>query len=207
MVTSSPIISGRLNALLEYGQSRKQPEDIQTADAIVVLSGMIRPIESTHGLAYEWNDPDRFFAGIELMKANKAPIIIFTGSHLPWEKGGKAEGEILAKYASEFGVEKNHIFITDHVQNTEDEAFAVKKLLNKLEIRKIILITSAFHMPRAKNIFENENIELQTYPVDSRIGASDFTFMELIPSASALAEFDFALREFIGRIYYALKYH
>ena len=62
------------------GQERKKiVEDMDVADSIVVLSGMIVPIKTKQGIAYEWGDPDRFFGGIELIKAGKAKNIIFTG--------------------------------------------------------------------------------------------------------------------------------
>ena len=48
------------------------------------------------GLIYEWSDPDRFFGGIELMKAGKARKIIFTGGKMPWQSDEiKPEGEVL----------------------------------------------------------------------------------------------------------------
>jgi uncharacterized SAM-binding protein YcdF (DUF218 family) len=49
------------------------------------------------------------------------------------------------------------------VQNTDQEAKAVAKLLNK-EVPNIILVTSAFHMPRAQKVFEAAGIVVSPFP-------------------------------------------
>jgi uncharacterized SAM-binding protein YcdF (DUF218 family) len=206
VITSSPIISTGMVQYLERAELRKSPADIQDADAIVVLSGMIAPIQGSNGLMYEWGDPDRFFGGIELMKAGKASKIIFTGGKMPWQSDEiKPEGEVLSKFASEFGIPSSQIILTKNVQNTKDEALAVKEILNNSKTRKIILVTSAFHMPRSKRLFENEGIEVQTYPVDYKVGISELTPMSFLPSADAFQNFQFAWRELIGRLYYSFK--
>lgn len=206
VITSSPIISTGMVQYLERAELRKSPTDIQDADAIVVLSGMIQPIQGFHGLMYEWGDPDRFFGAIELMKANKAKKIIFTGGKMPWQSDEiKSEGEVLSKFASEFGIPTSQIIVTKNVQNTKDEALAVKEILNNSKDQKIILVTSAFHMPRSKKLFENEGIEVQTYPVDYKVGISELTPMSFLPSADAFQHFQFAWRELIGRLYYSFK--
>jgi len=206
LVTSSPIISTEMLRHLERGELRKSPADINDADAIVVLSGMIGPIQGSHGLMYEWSDPDRFFGGIELMKADKAKKIIFTGGKMPWQSEEiKPEGEVLSKFASEFGIPAPKILITKNAQNTKDEAIVVKEILNNSNSRRIILVTSAFHMPRSKQLFENEGIDVQTYPVDYKVGVSTLTPMSFLPSADAFRNFQFAWRELIGRLYYSFK--
>jgi uncharacterized SAM-binding protein YcdF (DUF218 family) len=206
VITSSPIISNRLVQYLEGDELRKSPNDMQTADAIVVLSGMIGPIQGSQGLVYEWGDPDRFFGGVGLIKAGMAKKIIFTGGRLPWQPDEtKPEGEILSQYASDFGIPTSQIFITKNVENTKDEAIEVKEILINSQAQKIILVTSAFHMPRSKKLFENAGIDVQTYPVDYKVGVSKLTPMSFLPSADAFSSFQFAWRELIGRFYYSLK--
>ena len=57
----------------------------------------------------------------------------------------------------------DHIFVSELVANTADEAVAVKKMALG---NNIILVTSAFHMPRAQMLFEKEGFEIVPYPVD-----------------------------------------
>ena len=67
------------------------------------------------------------------------------------------------------GISKKDLFTTYPVTNTLQEAKAIKKLLDieiPLRQKKLILVTSAFHMKRAKKVFEREGITVLPYPVD-----------------------------------------
>ena len=206
IITSSPIVSHQMVAYIDGQERKKIVEDMDVADSIVVLSGMIVPIKTKQGIAYEWGDPDRFFGGIELIKAGKAKNIIFTGGILPWQKNIQPEGQILAKFAEDFGIPSSQIIVTGDVENTRDEAKAVREILTKNNTNKVILVTSAFHMPRASKLFLKEGIEVQTYPVDFKVGISNITPMDFLPSADAFSGFQFSLRELIGRAYYRFRY-
>jgi uncharacterized SAM-binding protein YcdF (DUF218 family) len=61
-------------------------------------------------------------------------------------------------------------------------------------------------MPRAQKVFEAAGINVVPFPVDFQKGLSKITFMSFIPSANALRETSFFVREMIGRVYYNLKY-
>ena len=205
IVCSLPIVSDKLVAYLESNYQLSKPSDIKSADAIVVLSGMIRTINSKDGLDYEFGEAsDRIFAGINLFKEKKASKIILTRGKLPWSVG-IPEGEYLKNIVVKNGISENNILLTENVENTDQEAKAIKKLLSINE-PKVILVTSAFHMPRAQIVFEAAGINVVPFPVDFQKGLSKTTFMSFMPSANALSETSFFVREMIGRTYYNLKY-
>jgi len=205
VILSMPIISGKLIAYLESDYELIKPSKVESADAVVVLSGMVKTIQTKNGLDYEWSEAaDRIFAGIDLFKSNKAPVLILTGGKLPWSIG-VPEGEYLRDVAIDLGVPKKDILITENVENTDQEAKAIKKIL-LLDNPKVILVTSAFHMPRAQLVFEAAGINVIPFPVDFIIGAEKLTFMSFIPSAGSFASTSFFVREMIGRTYYSLKY-
>ena len=80
---SLPIVSQSLIQALEQDYELLTVDEVGEADAIVVLSGMVRTLNERKTLSYEWTDAaDRIFAGIELSKANKAPKIVLTGGKL-----------------------------------------------------------------------------------------------------------------------------
>jgi hypothetical protein len=67
---------------------------------------MVRTVQEKNGLGYEWGEAsDRIFAGINLFKAKKAPLLILTRGKLPWSVG-KPEGEYLLDVAVDGGVAK-----------------------------------------------------------------------------------------------------
>ena len=205
IICSLPIVSGKLVAYLEKDYKLVSTKAFQTADAIVVLSGMVRTIQVKNGIAYEWTEAsDRIFAGIDLFKEKKAPYLILTRGNLPWS-AGKPEGEYLQDVAVSFGISKENILLTTNVENTDQEAKAVKELLTS-DKPIILLVTSAFHMPRAQKVFEAAGIRVLPFPVDFLSGAEKFTFMSFIPSAGAFSQTSFFVREMIGRTYYSLKY-
>ena len=75
----------------EFGKFENQNK----ADAIVVLSGIMRINEFENDYKIEWGDSDRFFKGIELYNFNKSNIIVFTGGKSPYNKTKISEVDIL----------------------------------------------------------------------------------------------------------------
>ena len=202
---SLPIISTKLISYLEKDHVPQNISNVDKADAIVVLSGMLKIIKVDDELKYEFRDEvDRILSGIDLFKNNKAPLLILTKGKYPWVEG-VPEGEYLKDFAIKFGVPKESILLTEIVQDTAQEAKSVKKLLNSNEV-KIILVTSASHMQRAKKIFEASNIKIVPFAVDFISSHSKITILDFIPSAYTLSVTSFIAREMIGRLYYNLRY-
>jgi len=82
------------------------------ADAIVVLSGMLRVVSSGDRIFYELSDSaDRLFAEIDLIEPQKAPLSILARGQLPWSKGA-AEGEVVAGLAMKYWVDPKQIRLT-----------------------------------------------------------------------------------------------
>ena len=209
IVFSNGVFSNTLWRLLEYPWKRLDYALVDSSDGIVVLSGGGINLPPVNKKIIEWNDPDRFFAGIDLYKANKSNRLIFTGGINPLISGLPPEGDIYIKEALSMGIPKKDLFTTYPVSNTLQEAKAIKKLLND-EIpssqKKVILVTSAFHMNRAKRVFEREGISVLPYPVDFRSNKSFSTLLRnplmWIPNSSSLDRSTSAIREIIGRIIY-----
>ena len=203
-IISTPIFSNNFFKLVEGNEYRKPISAIDSADAIVVLSGMLEINEVGDSTYIEWGDPDRFFGGIALFKAGKAHKLVFTGGKMPWDKAKKTEGVVLKGYAISNGIPSEKIFVTKDVENTADEAVAVKELISPS--KRIILVTSAYHMHRAKRLFEKQGLIVIPYKVDFKAsGNNQVTFMDFLPSAINLELTETGVREMIGRIYYIIK--
>jgi uncharacterized SAM-binding protein YcdF (DUF218 family) len=203
-IISTPIFSNNFFKLVEGSEYRKPLSAIYSADAIVVLSGMLEINEVGDSTYVEWGDPDRFFGGIALFKAGKAQKLVFTGSKMPWDKAKKTEGEVLKGYAISNGIPSEKIFVTKDVENTADEAVAVKELISPS--KRIILVTSAYHMYRAKTLFEKQGFELIPFKVDYKTARkSAITIMDFLPSAGNLGMTETGIRELLGRKFYLIK--
>lgn len=232
------MVSEKIICLFEAAGKRREVEGVSSAEAIVVLSGGIK--QMSNAPLGEWDGvEDRFEGGVDLFGADKAPLLVFTGGHVPWRPEDRPEGEILKERAVRLGVPERKILVTGKVGNTAQEAQAVKVLLESLERReveghrlenkqltangqqpshpevggqmadsqkpRIILVTSAFHMRRARMLFERQGFEVEPFPVDFQTwDRPTLNILGFIPSAQALAKSETAMREGIGILYYSL---
>jgi len=200
---SMPVVANGLMSFAEGGTSRIPVRLVGKADAIVVLSGMIRRIDGAP--LGEWNDAvNRFEGGIDLFKAGKAPVMVFTRGQMPWQASAISEGDVLKKRAVLLGVPQTAIRLTEKVGNTADEAVATGKLLGVSKGKtRIILVTSAYHTRRAVLLFEQAGFEVIPFRVDYQlIDNAGSTVLRFLPSAEALAQSEKALREMIGWLFY-----
>ncbi len=211
---STPVVSKSLFHFMERNMERLSATEAQMADAIVVLSGAgVR--EQGKGKVVEWMDPDRFLGGVQLFYAGKAPLLIFTGGWLPWDAAARPEGEVLIEQAGVLGIPTQAMLTTRKVSNTAEEAMGVAQVLGErlqkdghppARLPRILLVTSAFHMPRARRLFEKAGMEVIPFPVDFKRSPSwRVGFMDLVPNSAALAASEIAIRELYGRWYYQLK--
>lgn len=205
---SNGLVAELFNRVAEYPWKRLSPNEIPSADAIVVLSQRRHKPPGKSDIIEWWDDPDRFMSGLMLFKAKKASKLIFTGGYSPFYPELPLEGDLYKLEAISLGFPQDKIYTTGIVKNTFEESEAVKILLSK-ERPKIILVTSAFHMNRSKNLFEKKSIQVIPYPVDfrstHRLGISKFINPTMyVPNAGNLGQNSRIIREFIGRIVYKL---
>ena len=174
---SLPIVSEGLIWVRQHDYQRLSPTEVSSSEAIVVLGQGMSWVNTKNGMVPDWGDPDRFFAGVELILANKAPRLVFTGGKLPWDDSDQTEGDVLKQYAQKMQVPAD-----------------------------TILVTSAFHMRRAKWLFENMGFEVLAYPVDVSGKSIDITWQSFLPNPWAIATVHSLVREGWGLLYYRLTY-
>jgi uncharacterized SAM-binding protein YcdF (DUF218 family) len=172
------------------------------ADAIIVL-GEGQSIAPGPEAISEWNDGDRFWGGVELYQAGKAPLLVFTGGWIPWSRQTRTDGEVLMSYAARLGVPDANMMTTGKASNTAEEAIEVEKLLGKE--KRLLLVTSAFHMTRAQRLFEARGLKVIPYPVDFKAQSNRWSVIDICPAAKAFEKTEMVFREFLGQAFYAVK--
>jgi len=210
-LSSNAFVANHMMAFAERGRLHQAPDQLPPVDAIVVLSGMIRDVATAQdGTVPEWGDAaDRFEAGITLMQLGKAPVLAFTGGRLPWSATDATEGSVLRARAIARGISPSQIHLTADVQNTAQEAEAIKQWLASRHADtqpRILLVTSAFHMTRAQNLFARAGLSVVPYAVDFRNAAGALEPELWFPSGEALDKFETAWREILGQAFYAIRY-
>ena len=99
------------------------------------------------------------------------------------------------------GARAGVIYIDDKSRNTAENAAFTKKICRKNNWNHPIVVTSAFHMPRAIRFFAREAMDLTPYPCDYR--ASDSFRMSaysIVPQAYILYHSCLAIKEYVGLI-------
>ncbi|QEQ56537.1 YdcF family protein [Chlorobium phaeovibrioides] len=197
---SIPVAGDGLMRVLEGPGRRVAVSSIAPAEAIVVLGGMTLQIPGAP--SGEWGDAaDRFEAGVDLFRAGRAPLLVFTGGRLPWRENFEPEGELLRRRAVLLGVPADGVRVTGIAGNTAEEARAAARLLGPN--KRIILVTSAFHMTRSLRLFRSAGFTVVPFRVDYRVQPSTrTTILSFIPDPEALLLSFTALREMMGIAWY-----
>jgi uncharacterized SAM-binding protein YcdF (DUF218 family) len=187
----------------------RRPGRPMAPPAAVVVLGTGRHPAPGPARASEWTDADRFFGGLEAYQQLRGqglqPRLIFTGGWWPTQPQLPPEGDVLRQRAIALGLPPADLLSTSRVHNTAEEARAVAALVPRGA--SVVLVTSAFHMPRARRLFERQGLRVLPYPVDFQAsgawaGSPLSDPLNWLPSADGLARSSRALRELIGRSLY-----
>lgn len=185
------------NLLLQPLESTYPPVAVVAApraDAIVVLSGGILRGRNRAGIQWD-QSANRFFAGLDLAHADKANLLVISAGASP------DQGPILRQAAVDTGISPACIALTPRVLTTADEADAVSRIPG---IHSILLVTSAFHMPRAALLFRSRGFDVLPFPTDQHIfrHPNRMEAIALIPSPPNLEKSEAAFREYYGLLVY-----
>ena len=208
-LSSTSLVGDALMRAAEGWQVRQPVASAPKAGAIVVLSGMLQSSDGFEGRD-EWTDSvDRFEAGVALAKAGKAPWLVFTGGWLPWHPDARPEGEVLRERAIDRGIPPDRIAVTGsrskHRGRVPRRCRAASAAGDGAgRTPSIVLVTSAYHMRRARLLFTRAGLSVTPFPVDFQTSAAPFSFLRLVPRAGTAASqhTETALREFYGYLYY-----
>jgi uncharacterized SAM-binding protein YcdF (DUF218 family) len=185
--------------------------DLPTADAIVVLGGGTRPKIAPRPWVEVAEAGDRIIYGARLWQVGKAPLLIVSGGRAEWlGEGGNPESEDMGAIATALGVPNRAIVQDSTSLNTRENAVNVQAILQQKRLHRILLVTSAMHMPRSLAIFRKLGIEAIAAPTDfltvnntNDKGIAGNLF-DLLPDAEALKNTTNALKELVGAIVYRL---
>lgn len=186
-------------------------ESFPNVDAIVLLGGSMGRDISLSDYAEMSTSADRVWQASRLLKAGKASKIIATGNDAKDSTIG---------ILKDFGVDSKSVAFLD-ARNTEEEAKAVQELVIKsrgsensgsdstVSKPRILLVTSAWHMKRARMMFEKyaKNIEVVCAPSDFEMTilkrkSSDIRW--ILPDPYTFYLNSVAFHEWIGIIGYQL---
>ena len=167
-------------------------ETFPEVDAIVLLGGSMGIETNLSQYAEMWTSADRVWQAARLYRAEKATKIIATGNYAI---------DTTLPLLLDFGVVKDDVSFLD-ARNTEDEA----KGIAKKGVDKILLVTSAWHMKRARLMFEKyaPEIEVICAPADFENSMTAARGISLVPDFNVFALNSVAFHEWVGIIGYTI---
>ncbi len=197
---SSLWAGGRLEQLYPY----RTPEALPTAEAIVVLGG------STASNRPNWFEPydrratvSRVDTAARLYHAGRAPLVIVSGAALD---GSVSEAQIMANALRQQGVPDAAILQESRSLTTHENAVYTARLLNERQLHRVLVVTSALHMPRAMGVFRKQQVEAVAASSPPQIVVPDdpaFSFWQ--PNAHVLSASRSIVKEYVGMLVYWLR--
>jgi uncharacterized SAM-binding protein YcdF (DUF218 family) len=176
--------------------------DLDHVAGAIILGGSTGDpkLVDAHGM-YMLNDGAERLTTVVALRRQRPdiPIIVSGGSGLLFP-GKTREPEITRMFLKDMGIDPSTVEIEGRSRDTYENAIYTAELL-KGRPGPYLLVTSAFHMPRALGCFRKAGIEVIPYPVDYRIAPP--RWLDVNPY-HRLEDLDLAVPEIVGMISYRL---
>jgi len=172
---------------------------------IMVLGGAIIPGLSVQRGTVELNETaERITTMVELARRFPQARIVFVGGNGSLASHAPSEAVLARPLLESLGIAAQRIETEEASRDTYENAAFAKALLRPAPGERWLLITSAYHMPRAVGCFRKVGFEVEPYPVDWRTAGWRALFAPLRTPASGLVRIDVATREWVGLLVYWL---
>jgi uncharacterized SAM-binding protein YcdF (DUF218 family) len=147
---------------------------------------------------------ERLTEGLRLARRHPEALVVFTGGVGTVFRAGAPAAGVVGGYLEESGIAPERIRLEGASRNTHENALFSASLLAPKPGQRWLLVTSAYHMPRAVGVFRRAGFEVAPHAVDYRTrGPEDgLRLFESVPAG--LLRFDLAAKEWIGLIAYRL---
>ena len=200
---ATPLVSGGLQSLLESQSTELPAEALPKADAIVVLGGTLSPPATPESDANLSAAADRLVYSARLYALGKAPVILISGGHGGGGGPMDAESVHAAALLAGWGVPASAILTETESLNTYENAIYTKLMLDQHQLKTVLLVTSAMHMPRALATFRSAGVEATPAATDFEAsGPAPAGLAAWMANPASLDVSTRALKEYLGRLVY-----
>ena len=187
-----------------------------SADVIVVLGGGTEPAVSPRPMVEVNSAGDRVLYGVKLYQQGVAPALLLSGGDIDFiNNSPSTPADDMATLMEMLNVPREAMIIQNASFNTEQDAAFSCRLIREKGFQKVILVTSAFHMPRSVALFEAQGCPVIPAPVDFSITEDSWQklshptieefLINLLPSYSHISTVTKVMKEYFGMWYYRLS--
>ena len=204
MVLNLPAMSHLALGSLEWSfpPLKRLPDD---AGAIVVLSGSWDPPDSVRLEPQLGSDTlYRCLCAAEVYHRERPILVLVTGGPVDPGSSGPPIAQFMRDFLVKLGVDPSDLSVEANSRSTYENAVECRKLLERQGVRKILLVTEAWHMRRALLCFRKQGIEV--VPAACHHFATDFdpSALNFLPSPGAADVFRDVWHEWLGLAWYRL---
>jgi uncharacterized SAM-binding protein YcdF (DUF218 family) len=186
-------------------------------DVIVLLGGGTEPAEYPRQGVELNSAGDRVLTAWKLYNDGIADNLLLSGGDISFlDSSAGSPADDMRELLLELGVPDEAMWLDATSQNTFENAVHCKQILADKGIHRILLVTSALHMPRAVKLFEAQELEVIPAPTDYIVTNAGWdtlwhgdllsTLINIFPTASNLSLTTGVLKEYIGMGYYDLTH-
>lgn len=202
---STEPMANLLQRQVEAGAVSTYRPDV-TYDAVIVLGGAVDADATERSGLPEYNPAaERILRGFELLRDGHARQVLLSAGTLDTRPGALVEADVLARQLRLWGIAPERIVLEGRSRNTRENAVESERIIREKGWKRLVLITSAAHMPRALGTFEAVGLKPDTLVVDVRAHDWHVRAAWWQPRASNLSAGTDALRELFGRLVYRLR--
>jgi uncharacterized SAM-binding protein YcdF (DUF218 family) len=193
-------VSQRLVRLAEAGTQATVDPGV-TYDAVIVLGGMIDPPATRASGTLELTaEADRIVTALLLLRTGRARSVLLSGGLADARPGDRSEADWLATLLRADGIADDRIVVEGRSKNTRENAVESARIVAEHGWTRLLLVTSAWHAPRALGCFRAVGLAPDLLAVDRRTG--DGRSPTWLPRAVYLEASTEVLRELAGRVVY-----
>jgi len=190
-------------------------KEIPSAEAIVVLGGGTDSLQYPRSTVEVNSAGDRVLYAAWLYRQGKADHVLLSGGRIGWLNPGTSPAEEMASILELLGVPHEAMWLETTSLNTYENAANSHKILAAHHVNRILLVTSALHMPRSLALFKHQGLEVIPAPTDFQVTYDNWQqltnasfasqIMNLFPSVDNLSSVTQSLKEYIGLFVYRLR--
>lgn len=173
---------------------------------VVVLGGMSSWYEESERIRF-WQSSDRLMQTLLLAHHNPVERIIISGGSAAVLYKERGEGAFLSEFMENLSLADVEIVVDSLSRNTYENALYTAQIFNEFGWEKeIVLVTSAWHMKRARAVFEKQGFNVIPLGADPLYPNSPITPANVIlPSAGIFNSWELILKEWVGIAVYRLR--
>jgi uncharacterized SAM-binding protein YcdF (DUF218 family) len=193
------------NALIIPLENRFPPWDATRGppDGIIVLGGAINGAGRANEVVLN-EGAERLTIVPELARRYPNARILFSGGSGALIGDGEAEAKLALRLLESRGVARGRIIIEDHSRNTVENAIYSKAIAQPNPGERWLLVTSAYHMPRAVGVFRKAGFSVEPHPIDWRTHGVEDALHPFAMMSEGLRQTDTAVHEWVGLAVYWL---